>query len=55
MADALLDEIADRAYTVDHFSAQLLQLKATMQTSAGRAEAARRSVTLRRFLEDLAA
>jgi len=47
-------ELDDRAYTVDHFFAKLLKLEATMQTPAGREEAARRTVTLRGFLQQLA-
>ncbi len=44
----------DRAYTVDHFFEKLLRLTETMQTEAGRAEAARRTAFLRAFLDQLA-
>ena len=47
-------ELDDRAFTVDHFFAKLLKLEGTMQTPAGRVEAARRTLTLRAFLEQLA-
>lgn len=47
-------DLDDRAYTVDHFFAKLLKLEATMQTPKGRLEAARRTVALRAFLEQLA-
>jgi uncharacterized protein len=43
----------DRAACVDHFYAKLLKLEATMQTAAGKAEAARRTEFLRGFLKEL--
>lgn len=43
----------DMASSVDHFYTKLLGLAATFTTAAGRAEAERRTVTLRRFLDDL--
>lgn len=43
----------DLASSIDHFYTKLLGLAATFTTAAGRAEAARRTDTLRRFLEDL--
>ena len=43
----------DRQFTVDHFYAKLLTLESTMQTAAGRAEAARRTAFLRGFLDQL--
>jgi len=43
----------DRRYTVDHFYAKLLRLPATLQTAAGRAEAAKRAAFLERFLVQL--
>lgn len=45
---------ADNEQSVDHFFAKLLGLQKTMQTSAGRAEAARRSEFLVVFLRQLA-
>jgi uncharacterized protein len=44
----------DRAFTVDHFFKKLLLVGETMQTEAGRAEAARRTTFLRAFLDQLA-
>jgi uncharacterized protein len=44
----------DRRYSVDHFYAKLLGLAATMRTAAGRAEAVRRTVFMRAFLDELA-
>ncbi len=43
----------DRRFTVDHFYAKLLTLESTMQTAAGRAEAARRTAFLQGFLDQL--
>jgi uncharacterized protein len=43
----------DRVACVDHFYAKLLKLEATMQTSAGKAEARRRTGFLAQFLEEL--
>lgn len=43
----------DLAYTLDHFYTKLLRLTATMQTTAGRAEAARRTAFMRGFLAQL--
>lgn len=43
----------DRRFTVDHFYAKLLTLESTMQTVAGRAEAARRTAFLQGFLDQL--
>ena len=43
----------DALYTLDHFYAKLLKLPATMQTTAGRAEAERRADLMRRYLDDL--
>jgi uncharacterized protein len=50
-ADRPLD---DHAFTVDHFFEKLLRLTETMQTEAGRAEAARRTAFMRAFLDQLA-
>ncbi len=47
-------DLDDRAFTVDHFFEKLLRLTDTMQTDAGRAEAARRTAFLRAFLDQLA-
>lgn len=49
-ADRPLD---DRAFSLDHVDAKLLRLPETMQTAAGRAEAARRADVIRRFVADL--
>lgn len=43
----------DRRYTVDHFYEKLLRLPETLQTEAGRAEAAKRAAFLERFLVQL--
>lgn len=43
----------DRVACVDHFYSKLLKLEGTMQTAAGRREAARRTDFLRRFLDEL--
>lgn len=43
----------DLASSLDHFYTKLLGLAATFVTTAGRAEAERRTVTLHRFLDDL--
>ena len=43
----------DRRYTVDHFYAKLLTLEGTMQTRAGRDEAARRTEHMKAFLVQL--
>lgn len=43
----------DLASSVDHFYTKLLGLAATFRTTAGRAEAERRTLTLQRFLADL--
>ena len=45
----------DRQYTIDHFYAKLLKLPATMQTTAGRAEAERRADYMRGYLQRLQA
>lgn len=44
----------DLSYTIDHFYVKLLRLARTMQTAAGRAEAERRTVWMRQFLDQLA-
>jgi uncharacterized protein len=44
----------DGTYTLDHFYEKLLDLPATMQTSAGRAEARRRADFMRTYLDRLA-
>jgi uncharacterized protein len=44
----------DRAYSVDHFYAQLLGLPATMLTDVGRSEASRRAAFLEMTLAQLA-
>ncbi len=46
-------ELADTAYTVDHFFRKLLRLPDTLLTEAGRAEAHRRAEFLRAFLAQL--
>ncbi len=43
----------DALNTVDHFYLKLLRLADTMTTPAGRAEAQRRTVFMRQFLEQL--
>jgi uncharacterized protein len=43
----------DSVYTLDHLYCKLLKLEGTMQTEAGKAEAAKRTEFLRRFLEQL--
>jgi uncharacterized protein len=43
----------DRTYTIDHFYEKLLRLPATMQTAAGRREAARRADIMERYLDGL--
>jgi len=43
----------DRRFTLDHFYCKLLGLAATMQTAAGRAEAARRTEYMKTFLAQL--
>ena len=43
----------DRRWTIDHFYAKLLKLPATMQTTAGRAEAERRADYMRNYLDRL--
>jgi uncharacterized protein len=48
-------ELDDQRYTLDHFYCKLLGLADTMQTAAGRAEAARRTAYMREFLHHLAA
>ena len=45
----------DGRYTIDHFYTKLLGLPDTMQTAAGRGEAQRRVVIMRRYLDDLRA
>lgn len=47
-------ELDDRRYSVDHFFTKLLGLPETLRTEVGRAEAARRAVFLRSFLDQLA-
>lgn len=44
----------DRAFSLDHFFVKLLQLRETMNTAAGRAEAERRTAFLRAFVRQLA-
>jgi uncharacterized protein len=44
----------DLAATIDHFYTKLLHLAEQCQTAAGREEAERRTIVLRRFLDDLA-
>lgn len=44
----------DATYTLDHFYEKLLDLPATMQTPAGRAEARRRASFMRTYLDRLA-
>jgi len=44
----------DARSSIDHFFTKLLRLAATMQTAAGRAEAARRTAFMRAFLAQLA-
>lgn len=44
----------DRRSVVDHFFTKLLHLEGRMRTAAGRAEAARRTASMRAWLEDLA-
>ena len=41
----------DRQFIIDHFEVKLLKLEATMNTSAGRAEAQQRTDYMRRFLD----
>ncbi|MDQ6908382.1 MAG: hypothetical protein M3176_16285, partial [Chloroflexota bacterium] len=43
----------DRENVLDHFFVKLLTLSDTMQTRAGRAEAERRTVFMRRYLAQL--
>jgi uncharacterized protein len=43
----------DATYTLDHFYDKLLDLPATMQTEAGRAEAERRAAFMRTYLDQL--
>ncbi|WP_417505536.1 HD domain-containing protein [Marinomonas gallaica] len=43
----------DLEFTLDHFYQKLLRLEATFQTHAGRAEAARRTQFMRKYLEQL--
>jgi uncharacterized protein len=51
---ALHRALDDKAYSVDHFFTKLLALPETMNTAAGKAEAARRARVLQHFLRDLA-
>jgi len=46
-------EADDSIYTLDHLYCKLLKLEGTMQTASGRNEAVRRTVFLRKFLEQL--
>ncbi|MES2658513.1 MAG: HD domain-containing protein [Verrucomicrobiota bacterium] len=46
-------EADDAVYTLDHVYRKLLTLEGTMQTAAGKKEAARRTVYLREFLAQL--
>lgn len=48
-------DLDDRRYTLDHFYCKLLGLADTMQTDAGRAEAIKRTVYMKSFLQQLAA
>lgn len=43
----------DKAYSIDHFYVKLLKLAETMQTNAGREEAAQRTRFLQAFLDQL--
>lgn len=43
----------DKQFSLDHYPLKLLQLERTMNTEAGKAEARKRSATMRRMLEDL--
>jgi len=43
----------DDTYTLDHFYAKLLRLPDTMQTDAGRTEAARRVAFIQQYLDQL--
>lgn len=43
----------DARSSIDHFYTKLLTLAGTMQTAAGRAEAERRTLVLRRYLDEL--
>ncbi len=45
--------VNDRENTIDHFYAKLLKLAATMQTAAGKREAARRTNFMQQFLDQL--
>jgi len=47
-------ELDDKLYTLDHFYCKLMGLADTMQTDAGRAEAARRTEYMQEFLRRLA-
>ncbi len=47
-------ELDDKSFTLDHFYCKLMGLVDTMQTEAGRAEAARRTEYMREFLQRLA-
>lgn len=48
-------ELDDTLFAVDHFKAKLLGLADTMQTEAGREVAIERTISMRRYLDELAA
>lgn len=45
--------VDDGKYAIDHFYAKLLKLPTMMQTAAGKAEAERRVIFMRQFLDEL--
>ncbi|MEO0557585.1 MAG: HD domain-containing protein [Bacteroidota bacterium] len=47
-------QLDDRRYATDHFVVKLLKLPETMQTEAGRTEAAHRAGVIRQFMNELA-
>ncbi|MFT5354103.1 MAG: hypothetical protein ACI9KE_001304 [Polyangiales bacterium] len=47
-------ELDDLRFSIDHFATKLLGLPSTMNTEAGKREADRRALRLRRFVVDLA-
>jgi uncharacterized protein len=47
-------ELDDSRFAIDHFKAKLLGLADTMQTAAGRKVAAKRTESMRRYLDELA-
>jgi uncharacterized protein len=48
-------DLDDRRYTLDHFYCKLMGLAETMQTDAGKAEAIKRTVYMKSFLQQLGA